>query len=183
MEDELSKALSVVETCQVLGISRPTAMRWLRSGKLSATMVGGKWRIPRAEIQKRLTYRIVRDAPLPMSNGPLKESEVERITDMLAHALRQLGAPVRKDGLRKVVLGEVPVDAMLWRFIDLMLVSAAISQEAAQAQISEAWDQYLYHGGDHPWTGETATQLAEKLKSDQVGRVDKAAQESGNRTR
>src|SRR5579863_8087119 len=113
MEDKVEQGFSVVETCRILGISRPTAMRWLRSGKLPAAMVGGKWRIPLAEIKKRLTYRIVRDAPLPIRNGPLEESEVAQITDNLAYALRQLGAPVRKDGLRKVVLGEVPVDAML----------------------------------------------------------------------
>src|SRR4051812_26943739 len=101
---------SVVEVCKILDISRPTAMRWLRSGKLPATMVGGKWRIPSSEIQKRLSYRIVRDTAVPMRNGPLTGSEVRQITDNLAHALRQLGAPVRRDGLRKIVLGQAPVD-------------------------------------------------------------------------
>src|SRR3954452_23647419 len=57
---------TIAETCKHLGISRATAMRWLRSGKLAAAMIGGAWRIPSSEIEKRLTYRIVRHAAEPL---------------------------------------------------------------------------------------------------------------------
>jgi excisionase family DNA binding protein len=151
------KHFTLAETCQLLGISRATAMRWLRSGKLAAVMVGGIWRIPEAEVEKRCVYKIVRHAALPVVTGPLSETEVERITDDVAHGLRALGAPVRKDGLRAVVNGRVPVDALLWRFIHRAFLAQNISPGLSEddlVSLSNEWDRYKEGSGPHPWTGE-----------------------------
>jgi excisionase family DNA binding protein len=153
-EDIKRVAYGVADVCRILGISRPTVMRWLRSGKLPATMVGGKWSVPSAEIEKRLAYRIVRNAPVHIRNGPLDDAEVERISDIFAHALRQLGAPVRRDGLRKVVLGQVPVDALLWRFMARALSVVPKEPALQPTELSAEWDRHLEQEGIHPWTGE-----------------------------
>ena len=129
---------TIEEACQILGVSRPTVVRWLRSGKLPATRVGGRWKVPAEEIEKRLAYSVLRHAPEPILNGPLSEKEVETITSNLAHALRQLGAPIRADGLRKIVLGKIPVDALLWRYLDRALTANTSDHAKLEARI-ELW--------------------------------------------
>ena len=115
------------------------------------------WQIPSSEIEKRIKYKIVRHGPVALLNGPLSEQEVERITDDLAHVLRSLGASVRKDGLKKVVLGQAPVDALLWRFIHRALIAQSApkdDEEHAIEGVSAAWAHFKAETGDHAWTGE-----------------------------
>src|SRR5436305_7759360 len=106
----------------------------------------------------------MRQTAVPITNGPLSETEVARITDDLAHALRALGAPVRKDGLQKLVLGHVPVDALLWRFIHQALIAQSGSKQendqGAARPLSEGWDRYNASTGDHPWVGGEAGEPA-----------------------
>jgi len=155
IEHRKERGYPVEEVCQILGVSRPTVIRWIRSGRLPAIRIGGRWRVPAEEIEKRLAYKLVRHAPGLIFNGPLSEAEVESITSTLAHTLRQLGAPVRTDGLRNIVLGKIPVDGLLWRYLDRALKSNALEKEdpQARAELSEAWDRYLAGESEHPFTG------------------------------
>lgn len=46
--------LTVKETQAALRLSRPTVMKLINAGELYAVKLGWQWRIPRAEIDKRL---------------------------------------------------------------------------------------------------------------------------------
>jgi excisionase family DNA binding protein len=69
----MGKALSMNELCSALGISSPTALDLMRSGRIPAVQLKkrGQWRIAEEEVQKFL-----RSGGVEVSGG---ESKVEAI--------------------------------------------------------------------------------------------------------
>jgi excisionase family DNA binding protein len=50
----MSKLLTVKEVCEFFGVSRGTAMSWIRNGKLRAFKIGGGrlWRVRESELKR-----------------------------------------------------------------------------------------------------------------------------------
>jgi len=46
--------LSTREFAKIMGVSRVTVIKWIKSGKIVAYNVHGRWRIPYSEIEKLL---------------------------------------------------------------------------------------------------------------------------------
>jgi len=51
-EEQLPDKLffSVSEIAQILGVSKKTVRRWIKSGKLEAAKIEGIWKVPRKEL-------------------------------------------------------------------------------------------------------------------------------------
>jgi len=47
--------LSTREFAKIMGVSRVTVIKWIKSGKIVAYNVHGRWRIPYSEVKKLLT--------------------------------------------------------------------------------------------------------------------------------
>jgi len=47
--------LSTREFARILGVSRVTVVKWIKSGKIVAYNVHGRWRIPYSEVKRLLT--------------------------------------------------------------------------------------------------------------------------------
>lgn len=62
---ELAKFLTVAQTAERLGLSRPTVYAMIRRGQLAASRVGGQWFVSPAVVT----------ALLPAENTPAKPSE------------------------------------------------------------------------------------------------------------
>jgi excisionase family DNA binding protein len=58
-----SPFLTVAETAEILRVSLRTAYALAERGDIPSVRVGGQWRIPRVELQQRLS--ITQDAPAP----------------------------------------------------------------------------------------------------------------------
>lgn len=60
-QSEAEEMFTIAEACELLQISRETAYRWLRAGRLRGTKRGGEWRLP----ARHLLRLGVREAPSP----------------------------------------------------------------------------------------------------------------------
>jgi excisionase family DNA binding protein len=124
MDHKVKKDLyTLPETCAWLQISMPTAKRWIYSEKLLAHLIGRKWMVPYEEIQKFLAYKVSRIRPMEYANAPLQDDEAGMIADVLAAALRQVGAPERADKLKRMIVGTIQPHPSFWRFLHRVLTS------------------------------------------------------------
>ena len=121
------KIYTLKEACSALHISLPTGKRWIRDGKLFAHRIGGRWMVPDEEIQKFLCYKVSRETAMPFANAPLGIVEAGLTADVVAAALRQVGAPLRKDLLAKMILERLPPDPVFWRFLGRLISGGGIS--------------------------------------------------------
>ena len=47
--------LSTREFAKIMGVSRVTVVKWIKSGKIAAYNIHGRWRIPYSEFKRLLT--------------------------------------------------------------------------------------------------------------------------------
>src|SRR5579862_5029545 len=83
--EECEELLTLEESVQFLGTSKPTLYRWLAQGEIKGLKVGKQWRFRRAD----LVAYLQRD-PLAVAAAP--EAVVERELAFFADELEKLGA-------------------------------------------------------------------------------------------
>lgn len=87
--------------------------------------------VPEEEIRKFFTYKVSREPAMLYANADLSDEEAGDIADVLSAALRQVGAPVRTDGIKKIVVGTIPPDPVFWRFLKRVLSAGSNSPESS----------------------------------------------------
>jgi len=77
--------LSTREFARVLGVSRVTVIKWIKSGRIIAYSVHGKWRIPYSEVERLLrgVQRVKRVAIYARVSSNTQESDLERQVESL----------------------------------------------------------------------------------------------------
>jgi excisionase family DNA binding protein len=72
--------LSVREFAEVLGVSRSTAISWIKSSRIIAYSVHGRWKIPCSEVEKILkgVQRIKRVAIYARVSSNAQKDDLER---------------------------------------------------------------------------------------------------------
>jgi putative resolvase len=77
--------LSTREFARVLGVSRVTVIKWIKSGRIAAYSVHGKWRIPYSEVERILrgAQRVKRVAIYARVSSNTQESDLERQVESL----------------------------------------------------------------------------------------------------
>ncbi len=135
--------LELQEAADALGVHYQTAYRWVRSGRLPAQVVGGRYRVARRDLVQVDAERRTPSAPKPPSDKRLHR-QVERMYDALvsgneAHA-RLISHRLVGEGTNLVV------------FVQRVLVPAL-------RQIGDAW-----HHGELPiWSEHRASAIAERV--------------------
>jgi len=77
--------LSTREFAELLGVSRVTVIKWIKSGKITAYGVHGKWRIPYSEVERLLkgVQRVRRVAIYARISSNTQRDDLERQVDAL----------------------------------------------------------------------------------------------------
>ena len=77
--------LSTREFARILGVSRVTVVKWIKSGKIVANNVHGKWRIPYSEVERLLrgVQRVKRVAIYARVSSNTQKNELERQVEAL----------------------------------------------------------------------------------------------------
>jgi len=135
--------LELQEAADALGVHYQTAYRWVRSGRLPAQVVGGRYQVARRDLVRVEAERRSPTARRPPSDKRL-DGYVERMYDALvigdeAHA-RRISHQLVGEGANVVV------------FVQRVLVPALY-------RIGDAW-----HNGDLPiWSEHRASAIAERV--------------------
>ncbi len=80
--NETKKVFSVKEVADLLGISRVTVFRWIKSGKLPAAMIGGSFVISVEDLPHHLL-------------GKLSQEKKKQIQEAVTRALHEYGETFR----------------------------------------------------------------------------------------
>ena len=135
--------LELQEAADALGVHYQTAYRWVRNGRLPATVVGGRYRVARLDLAHLDAHRRAPSAPKPPTDRRL-HNQVERIYDALVNGdetrARSISQHLISDGTNVVV------------FIQRVLVPAL-------RQIGDAW----HHGQLPIWSEHRASAIAEHI--------------------
>lgn len=135
--------LELQEAADALGVHYQTAYRWVRSGRLPAQVVGGRYRIARRDLAQVDTERRAPSAPKPPSDKRL-HSHIERMYDALVS-----GDETRARSIAQHLIGE---GTNVVVFVQRVLVPSL-------RQIGEAW-----HRGELPiWSEHRASAIAEHV--------------------
>jgi excisionase family DNA binding protein len=135
--------LELQEAADALGVHYQTAYRWVRSGRLRAQIVGGRYRVARPDLAHTDAERRTPSPPRPPTDKRLHH-QTERMYDALVHGdepqARSITQRIVGDGTNVVV------------FIQRVLVPAL-------RQIGDAWQ----HGDLPIWSEHRASAIAERL--------------------
>jgi excisionase family DNA binding protein len=75
----MAELLKLTEVAQELGISEPTARRYVKTGKLPSIYVGGRYRVRREDVEEFLKRARVRPGEnLPLGGAPSSSDEQAR---------------------------------------------------------------------------------------------------------
>ncbi len=137
------RQLELQEAADALGVHYQTAYRWVRSGRLPAQVVGGRYRVARGDLVQVDAERRMPSAPKPPSDKRL-HSQVERMHDALVNGdeaqARRIAHHLIGEGTNVVV------------FVQRVLVPAL-------RQIGDAWQ----HGELPIWSEHRASAIAERV--------------------
>jgi len=77
--------LSTREFAKLLGVSRVTVIKWIKSGRITAYSVHGKWRIPYSEVERVLrgVQRVRRVAIYARVSSNTQKNDLERQVEAL----------------------------------------------------------------------------------------------------
>jgi excisionase family DNA binding protein len=77
--------LSTREFAKLLGVSRATVVKWIRSGRIAAYSVHGRWRIPYSEVERVLrgVQRVERVAIYARVSSNTQRDDLERQVESL----------------------------------------------------------------------------------------------------
>ena len=77
--------LTTTEFAKIIGVSRSTVISWIKSGRIVAYSVNGKWRIPYSEVERVLRgiQRIRRVAIYARVSSDTQRNDLERQVDAL----------------------------------------------------------------------------------------------------
>ncbi|MCC6053401.1 MAG: IS607 family transposase [Desulfurococcaceae archaeon] len=77
--------LSTREFAKLLGVSRVTVIKWIKSGRITAYSVHGKWRIPYSEVERLLkgAQRVKRVAIYARVSSNTQRDDLERQVEAL----------------------------------------------------------------------------------------------------
>jgi excisionase family DNA binding protein len=131
------------EVADALGVHYQTAYRWVRSGRLPAQLVGGRYRVAHGDLVHVDTERRTPAAPTPPSDKRLT-SQVERMYEALIS-----GDEARAQRIAQRLIGD---GTNVVVFIQRVLVPGL-------TKIGEAW-----HHGELPiWSEHRASAIAERV--------------------
>ena len=77
--------LTTKEFAKLLGVSRVTVVKWIKSGRIVAYNVHGKWRIPYSEVERVLrgVQRVKRVAIYARVSSNTQKNDLERQVEVL----------------------------------------------------------------------------------------------------
>jgi len=77
--------LSTREFANVMGVSRVSVIKWIKTGKILAYNVHGKWRIPASEVKRLLrgVQRVRRVAIYARVSSSTQKNDLERQVEAL----------------------------------------------------------------------------------------------------
>jgi excisionase family DNA binding protein len=77
--------LSTREFAKLLGVSRVTVIEWIKSGRVAAYSVHGRWRIPYSEVERLLkgVQRVRRVAVYARVSSKTQRNDLERQVESL----------------------------------------------------------------------------------------------------
>ena len=142
----LEQHATLEEACKILGISRHTAMRRLKSGALRGFRLGRQWLIPRDQLSGHATqsepaaFATVRPLFVELSwlSDDLIGEDLDRVTNVVADLLRRGGAIVNRDGVREVISSKTPPHALFWRYL-AQGARSILDPEAVEAERRALW--------------------------------------------
>ena len=135
--------LELQEAADALGVHYQTAYRWVRSGRLPAQVVGGRYRVARGDLIQVGAERRAPSAPKPPSDKRL-HSQAERMYEALVS-----GDEARAQWISHRLIGD---GTNVVVFVQRVLVPAL-------RQIGDAW-----HRGELPiWSEHRASVIAEHV--------------------
>ena len=137
------KQLDLHEAADALGVHYQTAYRWVRSGRLPAQVVGGRYRVARRDLIQIDADRRTPSSPRPPSDKRLHH-QVERMYDALV-----IGDEARAKLIADRIVGE---GTNVVAFIQRVLVPAL-------REIGNAWQ----HGELPIWSEHRASAIAEHV--------------------
>ncbi len=138
--------LELQEAADALGVHYQTAYRWVRSGRLRARVVSGRYRVARSDLDRVDAERRTPLVPKPPSDKRL-HGQVPRLYDALVSGAEPQALRVSRHLIDE---GTTVVE-----FIQRVLVPTL-------RQIGEAW-----HHGELPiWSEHRATAIAERVLAD-----------------
>lgn len=146
MTTSTTDALDLQSAADQLGVHYQTAYRWVRSGRLPARRVGGKYVVERSALDG-----VARERATPAAPPSPSESRLERSADRLHRLLIDGDEPAARRLVRRLVdEGTSVID-----LVQSVLVPPL-------AQIGEAW-----HDGELSiWTEHRASAIVERLLGD-----------------
>jgi excisionase family DNA binding protein len=77
--------LTTREFAEIVGVSRSTVISWIKSGRIVAYSVNGRWRIPYSEVERLLkgVQRVRRVAIYARVSSNTQRNDLERQVDVL----------------------------------------------------------------------------------------------------
>jgi MerR family transcriptional regulator, light-induced transcriptional regulator len=139
----VEEQLELQEAADALGVHYQTAYRWVRSGRLPAQVVGGRYRVARRDLVHVAVQRQTPSSPRPPSDKRLHH-QVERMYDALVS-----GNESQAQLMSHRLVGE---GTNVVVFIQRVLVPAL-------RQIGDAWQ----HGDLPIWSEHRASAIAERV--------------------
>ena len=119
--DDAAEHLDLQEAADALGVHYQTAYRWVRSGRLPARLVAGRYRVGRADLERVDDQRHKPIVPRP-PGGRRLQHQVERMYEALLAgdeaAARRICQRLVGDGTKVVVLVEMVLAPALRRIGD-----------------------------------------------------------------
>jgi len=96
------KLIGINEAVQLLGVSRPTFYRWLRSGKIKGMKVGRQWRFHRDDIERFLKGEAPR-IDLPADISPLLGELAARLKERAGKQIEISGESEIEQAVRLII--------------------------------------------------------------------------------
>ncbi len=122
MAEVLERLLPPSEVARIFGVTRAAVIKWIRTGKIRAIMVHGRWRIPYSEVERLLRGEALRPrrvAVYARVSGSTQRDDLERQIRALREWVRGTYGDVEIVEVTDIGSGVNTKRRGLWRLIDM----------------------------------------------------------------
>ena len=122
MSEVLERLLSPSEVARIFGVTRAAVIKWIRTGKVYAVEVHGRWRIPYSEVERLLrgeALRPRRAAIYARVSGSAQRDDLERQVQALREWVREVYGDVEVVEVTDIGSGLNATRRGLWKLIEM----------------------------------------------------------------
>ncbi len=122
MAESPERLLSPSEVARIFGVTRAAVIKWIKTGKIRAIEVHGRWRIPYSEVERLLRGEVLRPRRVAIYarvSGSTQRDDLERQLRALREWVRKTYGDVEVVEVTDIGSGINAKRRGLWKLIDL----------------------------------------------------------------